>query len=172
MSKKLTIDEVNKLSAIEFQQVFENVIESWPEAAKNVSQSLPITNLQDLLDKFVNYLTALNDDAKTAILCLHPDLAGRLSDENRLTAESANEQASAGLDKLSTLQKHQLLARNAEYLKKFGFPFVICVRENNKIEHILDGFEQRINNETNIELNAAINEVKKICTIRIQDIVG
>lgn len=171
MSRKLTIKEVNKLSAIEFQQVFQNVIESWPEAAKTVSQSLPIDNLEDLLDKFIRYLTALNDDAKTAILCLHPDLAGRLSDENRLTAESASEQASAGLNKLSTAQKNTLLARNEEYLKKFGFPFVICVRENNKIDRILEGFEQRINNEKHIELHVAINEVKKICTIRIQDII-
>lgn len=171
MSNKLTIDEVNNLSTTEFQQFFKNVIESWPEAAAVVATSLPVTSLDDLLRKFEIYLETVDDNIKHTILCLHPDLAGRLLDEKRLTAESANEQALAGLDKLSSEQKKILVDANSEYMKKFGYPFVICVRENNKIDRILDGFNNRKGNDELTELNIGIGEVMKICAIRIRDIV-
>lgn len=39
---------------------------------------------------------------------MHPDLAGKLADLGKLTAESSAEQISAGLDKLSVEGKHKL----------------------------------------------------------------
>ena len=39
-----------------------------------------------------------SDDDKLALLCAHPDLAGRLALAGDLTRESAREQSSAGLD--------------------------------------------------------------------------
>lgn len=173
MSTKLTLSEINVLPSEEFNHLFGNVIESWPTAAKTVKATYfaPVSSTDELIQKFTDYLETIDDSTKETILCLHPDLAGRLLDENLLTAESANEQASAGLDKLSREQKEALIRLNAEYLRKFGFPFVICVRENNKIERILAGFEARINNERAIELNVANGEVKKICALRVRDIV-
>lgn len=171
MAIKRTTAEINALTAVDFQQLFQNVIESWPEAAAQIVSERPFVDLADLLRRFDVYLDTIDDDIKRRILCLHPDLAGRLLDEKRLTAESANEQASAGLDQLTAQQKSILINANVKYTKKFGFPFVICVRENNKIERILEGFDSRENNDQSIELNVGIGEVKKICAIRIKDIV-
>ena len=42
-----------------------------------------------------------SDEEKLALLCAHPDLAGRAAMAGDLTAESTEEQAKAGLDKLS-----------------------------------------------------------------------
>lgn len=171
MPAKHSITEVNAFTADKFQEVFKNVVESWPDAAEAIVNRLPVASVDDLVQQFSNYLETVDDQIKHTILCLHPDLAGRLLQENKLTNESANEQASAGLDKLSDNQKEILLRSNSEYSTKFGFPFVICVRESNKIERILEGFEARKNNEKQRELNVAIGEVKKICAIRIKDIV-
>lgn len=171
MTKRYTIDDINNFTADTFQKVFAIVVESWPDAAKTVATSLPVISVDELVDKFGNYLDSISDDAKRTILRLHPDLAGRLLDENILTAESASEQASAGLNKLSSAQKETLLQNNSDYFVKFGFPFVICVRANNKIESILQSFEARKYNDKHKELTVAIGEVKKICTIRIRDIV-
>ena len=44
---------------------------------------------------------------------LHPDLAGRLADEGKLTSESTREQKSAGLDKLSIAEKEKMNQLNS-----------------------------------------------------------
>lgn len=56
------------------------------------------------------------------------------------------------------------------YKQKFGFPFVICAREN-KVETILKGLQTRKNNIKEDELIIGINEVKKICKLRILNLI-
>lgn len=56
------------------------------------------------------------------------------------------------------------------YKNKFGFPFIICAREN-KIQSIIEGLKTRLNNTRDQEIEIGINEVKKICKLRILDIV-
>jgi 2-oxo-4-hydroxy-4-carboxy-5-ureidoimidazoline decarboxylase len=59
---------------------------------------------------------------------------------------------------------------NQQYKQKFGFPFVICARENKK-EAILSGLERRLNNSKETEAITGVEEVKKICRLRILGIV-
>jgi 2-oxo-4-hydroxy-4-carboxy--5-ureidoimidazoline (OHCU) decarboxylase len=49
------------------------------------------------------------------VLRLHPDLAGRLADEGRLTKDSLREQQSAGLHKLTPKEKAEINQLNARY---------------------------------------------------------
>ncbi|KAF2901484.1 hypothetical protein ILUMI_04700, partial [Ignelater luminosus] len=107
---------------------------------------------------------------KEKILQLHPDLAGKLADLGKLSSESTEEQKSAGLDKLSTEDKSNLTKFNEMYKEKFGFPFVICVKEN-KFVAILNSIEHRLNNDKNQEVATGTEEVKKISRIRIFQIV-
>ncbi|XP_031629265.1 aminoacylase-1-like [Contarinia nasturtii] len=169
--RKMKIGDVNELSSSEFEKVFKNVVELWPRAAKSVVRQRPFGDLNQLLLAFSDYLENLSVDDKLAVLKSHPDLAGKLLDENQLSQESANEQSGAGLHLITDKQKEQLVKLNTEYSEKFGFPFVICVRQNNKIERILEGFVDRLPNTRNDEIKNGINEVKKICQLRIEDLV-
>ena len=56
------------------------------------------------------------------------------------------------------------------YKEKFQFPFVICAREN-KMKTILSAIEIRVKNSREVEINLGIEEVKKICRIRVSDLV-
>ena len=56
------------------------------------------------------------------------------------------------------------------YKSKFGFPFVICARQNKK-EAILQGIQKRMNNDADVELCNGIEEVKKICFLRLTSIL-
>lgn len=171
MSQKLKINDVNQFESKEFINLFKNVVELWPKAAESVIENRPFTSLNELIQRFHDYLENISVDDKIAILQSHPDLAGKLADENKLSSESTQEQASAGLNKLSNEQKSELIQSNTKYFEKFQFPFVICVRESNKIERILEGFRNRIPNDRDQEIINGIDEVKKICSIRIQNIV-
>jgi len=101
----------------------------------------------------------------------HPDLVGKLALAGKLTTESTNEQASAGLDKLSPEEISLFEKQNAAYKNKFGFPFIICARLNKK-EAILRGFESRLKNSREQEIQAAVTEIFKIAELRLHDLIS
>ncbi|XP_051160647.1 2-oxo-4-hydroxy-4-carboxy-5-ureidoimidazoline decarboxylase-like [Leptopilina boulardi] len=166
----LSITEVNALPNEQFEWIFGNVIEHSPEAAKHVFSEKPFSTCETLKSAFDNYLDKLNIHDKEIILLKHPELAGKLLDEGKLTGESKNEQKSAGLDNLTKEEKLSLSQLNFMYKEKFQFPFVICVKKN-KMPTILMAIESRLKNSREVEINLGIDEVKKICRIRINDIV-
>ena len=61
-------------------------------------------------------------DEQQALIDAHPDLAGRLARAGRLTADSSQEQASAGLDQLTDRERARFIALNEAYQARFGFP--------------------------------------------------
>ena len=99
-----------------------------------------------------------------------PDLAGRLARQGRLTAASAVEQASAGLDKLDHKELADFQRLNDAYRARFGIPFIICARLNDK-EAILGAMRQRMNNPPAAEHEAALAEIEKIAWLRLQGIL-
>lgn len=171
MSKKLTIEEVNQLEIAEFVDLFKNAVELCPDIAESVTLQRPFANVSQLISRFDEYLDNLSKEGKIAVLQSYPDLAGKLLDENKLSRESVKEHAFAGLDKLTPAKKQQLIQSNMEYADTFGFPFVICVRQTNKIDGILEGFKNRLPNTRNQEIFNAIEQVKRICQLRVENIV-
>ncbi|SPF77500.1 allantoinase PuuE [Pseudoprimorskyibacter insulae] len=109
-------------------------------------------------------------DARIGVLRAHPDLAGKLAQAKRLTAESTNEQASAGLDALTDEERESFTRLNAEYTAKHGFPFIIAVRDHTKAS-ILAAFDRRIGNDTETEANEACKQVERIAEFRLKDIL-
>ncbi|AJE48626.1 allantoinase PuuE [Celeribacter indicus] len=105
---------------------------------------------------------------RRAVLEAHPDLAGKLAQARRLTAESAAEQASAGLDALTDEERATFERLNAEYTGKFGFPFIIAVKDNTKAT-ILDAFHARLENAPEEEFRTACRQVERIAWHRLKD---
>src|SRR5690606_8728309 len=73
-----------------------------------------------------------SDGERLGVLTAHPDLAGKLAQARRLTAESTHEQATAGLDALTDAERASFTDLNDAYVKRHGFPFIIAVRDNTK----------------------------------------
>lgn len=107
-------------------------------------------------------------EMKLGVLTAHPDLAGKLAAAQRLTAESTAEQAAAGLDALTAEQHTAFTDLNSAYMDKFGFPFIIAVRDHNK-SGILRAFEQRLANDRETEFRTACNQVERIAELRLRD---
>jgi len=105
-------------------------------------------------------------DKRLGVLTAHPDLAGKLAEAKRLTAESTAEQASVGLDSLTDDERATLTAMNTEYTSKFGFPFIIAVRDNTKAS-IMDAFKRRISNDRDTEFTEACRQVERIAELRL-----
>ncbi|MCV2866037.1 allantoinase PuuE [Defluviimonas sp. WL0075] len=109
-------------------------------------------------------------DERLGVLAAHPDLAGKLAQARRLTAESTQEQSSAGLDALTDAERAAFTELNETYVARHGFPFIIAVRDNTKAS-ILDAFHRRIANDTETEFAEACAQVERIAEIRLKDVL-
>ena len=107
---------------------------------------------------------------KLGVLTAHPDLAGKLAQAKRLTAESSAEQAGAGLDALTDEEKETFTMLNQAYVGKFNFPFIIAVRDHDKAS-ILAAFRRRIENGRNAEFAEACLQVERIAEFRLRDLL-
>lgn len=107
---------------------------------------------------------------RLGVLNAHPDLAGKLAAAKRLTDESTAEQASAGLDALTDDERATFGDMNARYTEKFGFPFIIAVKDNTKAS-ILSAFQSRLNNKQDAELATACTQVERIAWHRLKEIL-
>lgn len=111
---------------------------------------------------------AASADEQLALIRAHPELAGKAAIDRILTAASAAEQASAGLDQLSEAEFARFHALNAAYRERFDFPFIICVRLTDKAG-ILAAMEQRLRNDRESEIATAIAQIGEIVRLRLED---
>ncbi len=107
---------------------------------------------------------------RLGVLTAHPDLAGKLAQAKRLTQSSTAEQASAGLDALTDAERAAFQQLNADYVARFGFPFIIAVRDNTKAT-ILDAFRRRLANDRATEFATACAQVERIAELRLREML-
>ena len=109
-------------------------------------------------------------EERLGVLTAHPDLAGKLAQAKRLTADSSREQASAGLDALTDAERAEFQQMNTAYVASHGFPFIIAVRDNTKAS-ILAAFQTRLAHDRATELATACAQVERIAALRLKDML-
>lgn len=162
----LNLGELNALSREEFTHVIGPVFEHSPWIAEKTWESRPFRSLELLHEALCKTIVDANDQAKLELIRAHPDLAGQAV----LTKSSRGEQASAELNQLSEDEIAKFDNYNRQYRQRFGFPFVICARLNNK-QAILDAFPIRLQNSPDEERETALEEIFKIADLRLREIV-
>ncbi len=160
----------SQLSRAEFVAAYGGVFETSPWVANRAFD----LELGPAHDRAVGLHNALcrafrraSDEERLEVLRAHPDLAGKLAAAQQLTAESTEEQASAGLDVLSDAERAQFNGLNADYTRRFGFPFIIAVKDHDKAS-ILAAFEQRMTHSPAQELAEACRQVERIALYRLR----
>jgi 2-oxo-4-hydroxy-4-carboxy-5-ureidoimidazoline decarboxylase len=160
------------LDRAEFVGLYGRVYEHSPWIAET-AWSKGLTPEHDTVEGLHSTLAEIVEAAprerQLALLCAHPDLAGRLAMRRELTAESTTEQASAGLDKCSPEEFGRFTELNAGYKRKFPFPFIMAVKGRSRGE-ILEAFERRIQDGEDVEFRTALSEVHKIALLRLRDL--
>lgn len=164
----MTIAQINALPHEAFVRLVGPVFEHSPWIADRTTG--PFNDVNDLHTKLVATVNAATEEEQLSLIRTHPDLVGRLAREGNLTKESTGEQAAAGLATLTDAEVLQFERYNAAYRDKFGFPFVICARENRK-ETILAAFPVRLKNDSKQEITTALNEIAKIAGLRLADLI-
>ncbi|MDX1944035.1 MAG: 2-oxo-4-hydroxy-4-carboxy-5-ureidoimidazoline decarboxylase [Pirellulaceae bacterium] len=167
---KPTLAQLNAADQPQFVAVCGPLFEHSPWIAERAWHRRPFASLEGLLQALCHCVNEATSDEKLALIRAHPDLVGRAALAGSLTRESTGEQAAAGLAHLSPEEVRQFQEYNAAYRERFGFPFVICARENKK-DAILAAFPARLANSPPAEIAAALAEIAKIAWLRLTDAV-
>jgi len=168
--RRPTLRRLNAMDRDAFLAVCGPLFEASPWIAERAWANRPFASTGDLHEKLTRIVATSGEEEQLSLIRAHPDLVGRLAREGRLTRESTAEQAAAGLDSLTDDEIKKFESYNAAYREKFGFPFVICARENRK-EAILAAFPKRLANSREQEVATALAEVYKIARLRLADAV-
>ena len=161
-----SVNKVNNLNKSDFISIFGNVFEKSEWIAVQAYALKPFNNFEELFSKMMEIFENSEKENHLEILNAHPDLVI----EKKLTDDSKKEQNSANLNQCSEKEFKEFKELNERYKKKFGFPFIIAVKGKNRQE-ILVNFRKRIINTIDLELEEAKQQVKKIATFRLREII-
>jgi 2-oxo-4-hydroxy-4-carboxy-5-ureidoimidazoline decarboxylase len=166
----LALAEVNALDETGFTQALGFVFELSPWVVTRAHAAQPFASREALHAAMMAVLEATPEADRLALIRAHPELAGKAAIAKALTAESQSEQASAGLDRLTPDEFARFHELNAAYGAKFGFPFIICVRLNDKTS-ILRAMTRRLAHDRISEIDEAIAQIGLISRLRLFDAV-
>jgi len=166
----LTLAELNRMDRAGFATALGFAFELSPWVVERAHDAVPFASVEALHAAMMAVLEASSQADKLSLIRAHPELAGKAAIAKTLTAESTAEQASAGLDRLTAEEFERFHALNAAYGERFGFPFIIAVRLNDKTS-ILAAMQARLANDRAAEIAEAIAQIGLISKLRLQDAV-
>ena len=167
-------DDLQSLSTAtreHFVKVLGGIFEHSPWVAESAWNARPFASIDALHAAMVAAVDAAGEARQLALICAHPELAGKEATAGTLTQDSRTEQSGAGLDRCSHEELVRLRELNLAYREKFGFPFVIAVKHLTR-QDILDALTTRINSSRERELAACVSEISKIGRLRLEALPG
>lgn len=162
----LSIQHINQMNKDVFMGTVGWVFEHSPWVAEKAWESLPFKSREELFQTMTAVVKNAEQSLKLALLRAHPDLGTRL----KMSEVSQKEQAGIGLDQPPKDEFVQFVSLNQSYVEQFGFPFIMAVKGQSK-ETILASMRQRVGNTYEQEFLTALNEVYKIASFRLIDVI-
>jgi len=159
-----TIATLNQLSQAEFVATLGSIFEDTPAIASQTWHQRPFQTVDELHQQMVAVVEALSPEAQLELIQAHPDLGSRL----KMAEASVQEQACVGFDRLTPEEYDRFHHLNQSYKAKFGFPFIIAVRNHTRAT-ILAAFERRLEHTAEAEKQQALAEIYQIARFRLTD---
>lgn len=166
----ISIDEINQSSLARFVELLGAVFEHSPWVAELAYPEKPFASRDALYRVMADAVRRAPEVQRMALLCHHPELAGREAAAGTMTDDSKREQAGAGLDQCSADELLTMKSLNQAYRAKFEFPFIIAVSGLDKYQ-VIAAMETRLVNSAELEFDNAIGEVEKIARIRLDALI-
>lgn len=172
----ITLDQINAAAQAEAARMLDGLYEHSPWIAEAALVHRPFLSPAQLKQAMARIVNDAGRDRQLALICAHPELAGKAMVSKTLTAESTNEQGKAGLTDCTPEEFARIQQLNADYNARFGFPFILAVRGPrgtglNKAE-IIETFARRLDNHPDFELAESLRNIHRIAEIRLNDKLG
>lgn len=170
-SARITLESLSSSSETRFVRLLGGIFEDSPWVAAAAWASRPFASAESLHEAMVHVVRDADRALQLALIRAHPQLAGQEAREGGLSANSTDEQSRAGLNQCTAQELGELKRLNADYLAKFGFPFVMAVKDRTQQE-ILIALAQRIGNQHEVEFERCLDEIAKIARFRLLAMLG
>lgn len=157
---------LSALSRAEFLAQLDGIFEHSPWVAERTWSAGPFTSVAALHAAMCLTVDNAAHSEQLALICAHPELAGKEAEAGTLTADSTGEQRGAGLDQCTAEELQRLRTLNKTYRERFGFPFVVAVKGLSR-HQIMDQVEGRLANSRDDEFRACLREIGKIARFRL-----
>ncbi|MBS3021756.1 hypothetical protein DJFAAGMI_04533 [Comamonas sp. PE63] len=172
----LTLEQLNAADAATATDLLDGLYEHSPWIAAKALEQRPFKSMAHIKHAMAKVLAESSEQAQLDLIRAHPELAGKQMETNTLTAESTNEQKKAGLTNCTPEELEHIRKLNAEYGKRFGFPFILAVRGARGLglskAEIISTFERRMFNHPAYEQAEALRNIHRIAEIRLNDKFG
>lgn len=162
---RLSIGELNALDRDAFVAHFGTVYEHSPWVAEQAWASRPFADREALAQAMQQAVLRAGRERQLGLLRAHPKLGTRLA----LSGYSRAEQSGAGIEAASDVDRAELRALNARYEARFGFPFILAVK-NATLPEILAGCRRRVDADPADEFDEALRQVFRIAGFRLADL--
>jgi 2-oxo-4-hydroxy-4-carboxy-5-ureidoimidazoline decarboxylase len=166
----VTLQDLNTWPRIRFVGLLGEIFEHSLWVAERAEHGRPFADIGALHAAMVHAVETAPPAEQIELLRAHPELASKEASAGEMTSSSQAEQSSAGLNALSAEELARIDTLNAQYRQKFGFPFIIAVRNHTKAS-IFSEFERRLANDADTELKAALDHVYAITRMRLDALV-
>ena len=153
-----------------FVAALANVVEYSPWIAGQLAAKRPFAGINQLHAALMAAIQSAEPDVQLALIRAHPDLANKTQRAAGLTAESTDEQNSAGLDRLSDAEYAAFERVNNAYREKFGIPYIVWWPSHQGFRAAR--FETRLRNIAKTETRRAIEEIGRISALRLDQLVA
>ncbi|MGG6294156.1 2-oxo-4-hydroxy-4-carboxy-5-ureidoimidazoline decarboxylase [Leptolyngbya sp. AN02str] len=162
-----SIQDINQMSQDKFVETLGNVFEETPAIAHKAWEARPYHDVAHLHEHMMQVVYAMGQPGQIALIRAHPDLGSKA----KMAEASVQEQAGAGLDRLTPQEFLLFQNLNQAYKEKFGFPFIVAVRNHTK-DSILQAFQERLNHSVNSEIQQALSEIAHITRMRLDALIN
>jgi beta-ureidopropionase / N-carbamoyl-L-amino-acid hydrolase len=171
-----TLEQLNAATPEAAAALLDGLYEHTPWIVEQALRQRPFASLAALKLACAQALAQAGEAAQLALIRAHPELAGKAMVDNTLTAESTNEQNTAGLTRCTPQEFAHIQALNQAYNQRFGWPFILAVRGPRGAglgkRQIIETFERRLQGHREFELQECLRNIHRIAEIRLNDKFG
>lgn len=163
----INLAKLNAMERDEFVSILGEVFEGTSAIAHQTWNQRPFNTVEALHQCMAEVMYGMTADEQVRLMRSHPDLGSKA----RMADASIKEQAGVGLNQLTLKEYQQFQELNQAYQERFGFPFIVAVKNHTKFT-ILETFQARLRNSVEAERQQALDEIAQIARFRLNEMFG
>lgn len=165
-----TAASLSRLDRDAFVAAVGSVFEHSPWVMERAWEKRPFADRAAFLAALREVLREADLENLLGLINAHPELADKAAALGGLTAESAREQAGAGLDACSPEELVEIRRLNQSYREKFGWPFIVAVKGLTR-RNIINEMSRRLACSSEEEFAEALAQIMRIANFRLDELM-
>ncbi|WP_374327947.1 2-oxo-4-hydroxy-4-carboxy-5-ureidoimidazoline decarboxylase [Azonexus sp.] len=171
MTSPLPLATLSQLDRDGFVAAVGAVFEHTPWVMARVWERRPFADRAALREAMQAVLAEAARAEMLALILAHPELASKAALRGELTADSAREQAGAGLDACTPEELAEIRRLNDAYRARFGWPFIVAVRGLSR-QDIIVAMRRRLQRSDDEEFAEARAQILRIAELRLDPLLA